>query len=87
MKNQTVTLSLFKLTAVAGLLLFAAAEAYAANVSTGAIEGADLRAAVRYRHMNGNGMGQPRVFLGALPLATTGPTNISWGSGKHIKFS
>jgi hypothetical protein len=88
MKNQTLTLSLFKLTAVAGLTLFAAVEAYAASVSTGAIEGADLKAAVRYRHMNGMGFGQRRVYLGTLPLETNnGPTNISWGTGKHIKFS
>jgi len=81
------TLTLFKLSAVAGLALFAATDVYAATVSSGAIDGADLKAAVRYRHMNGNGGMQPRVYLGTLPLATTGPTNISWGSGKHVKFS
>ncbi|MDO9140525.1 MAG: PxKF domain-containing protein [Methylobacter sp.] len=85
--KQKLTLPLGKLMAIIGLELLTATDLYAATVRSGAIDGADLKAAVRYRHMNGNGNGNPRVYLGTLPLATTGPTNISWGSEKHIKFS
>jgi len=85
--KQTLTLPLGKLMVIIGLELLTATDLYAASVRSGAIEGADLKAVVRYRHMNGNGKGQPRVYLGTLPLETTGPTNISWGTEKHVKFS
>lgn len=75
---------------ITGLALFAALDVQAATVNSGAIADAELKAGVRYRHMNGMGMGQPRVYLGTLPLPTNnpgpGPTNLAWGTGKPIVF-
>ncbi len=79
------TLTLFKLSAVAGLALFAATDVYAATVSSGAIEGADLKANVYYRHfVMGWAHGQRKVRL------TTGNTvkneagSMRWDFGKPI---
>ncbi|MDO8938634.1 MAG: PxKF domain-containing protein [Methylicorpusculum sp.] len=85
--KQAVTNSLFKLTAITSLVWISSMDVYAAEVSSGAIEGADLKAAVRYRHMNGNGNGMPRVLLGKIPLPSAGLTNVRWGSSNHIKYS
>jgi len=89
MKNKTVTLSLFKLTAVAGLTLFAAAETYAASVTSGFDADALLKGAVRYRHMNSKGM-QKEIYIGIPPLDTATNRNtgdVSWGTGKHVLFT
>ncbi len=87
--KQAITLSVFKLTAVAGLTLFAAAETYAASVASGFDAEALLKGAVRYRHMNSNGM-QKEIYIGVPPLDTAANRNtgdVSWGTGKHVLFT
>lgn len=79
------TLSLFKLSAVAVLALFAATDVYAATVSSGAIEGADLKANVYYRHfVMGWAHGQRKVRLTAGDTVKNEAGSMRWDSGKPI---
>lgn len=91
------TLPLFKLTAVAGLTLFAATDVYAARVASGSDQDALLKGAVRYRNLSsantGMGMNQTNpkeVYIGKVPLSTTNNRaegDVTGGMGKAIVLS
>jgi len=94
--KQALTLPLFKLTAVAGLTLLAAADSYAATVASGYDADALLKGAVRYRNLGSAGMGMgmmsnpKEVYIGKVPLTTTGNRtegDVTWGTGKPIALS
>lgn len=89
MRRQNVSMT-FRNALLIGVGALAANSTQAATVNAGVDPEAQLRAGVRYRHMNGMGMGNPRVHLGTYPLPTSGlanATSISWGSGKHVTFT
>lgn len=91
------TLTLFKLSAVAGLALFAAADVYAAaSVASGSDQDALLKGAVRYRNLGSSGMGMgmnsnpKEIYIGKVPLTTAGNRaegDVTGGMGKNISFS
>lgn len=91
------TLPLFKLTAVAGLTLFAVTDIYAARVASGSDQDALLKGAVRYRNLSsantGMGMNQTNpkeIYIGKVPLSTTNNRaegDVTGGMGKAIVLS
>lgn len=90
------TLTLFKLSAVAGLALFAATDVYAASVASGSDQDALLKGAVRYRNLGSSGMGMgmnsnpKEIYIGKVPLTTAGNRaegDVIGGMGKNITFS
>lgn len=71
------------------LLMLLSQPSQAATVNNGYDPEAVLKGGVRYRHMNSMGMGQREVYIGNYPVtiaANRNTADISWGSGKHIKF-
>ncbi|MDO9169125.1 MAG: PxKF domain-containing protein [Methylobacter sp.] len=90
------TLTLFKLSAVAGLALFAATDVYAVSVTSGSDQDALLKGAVRYRNLGSNGMGMgmnsnpKEIYIGKVPITTVGNRaegDVTGGLGKNIAFN
>lgn len=84
MKNAYLKAAAHSALIVTGLLI---ADVEAANVATGYDQDAELKAGVRYQHMNGNGNGMPRIVMGKLPVLETTSPRFAWNSGKHVKLS
>jgi hypothetical protein len=84
MKNLYLKTAAHSALIVTGLLV---ADVEAANVASGYDQDAEIKAGVRYQHMNGDGNGMPRIMMGKLPVLETTSPRFAWNSGKHINLT